>query len=76
MTTIIDSNIVIQSNQDMKAYAKEVFSNRALPFIDGLKPIHRKVLYCLFHDFPQTRNQTTVKSASMVGTVLYKYSPV
>ena len=75
MTTIIDSNIVTQSNQDMKAYAKEVYSNRALPFIDGLKPIHRKVLYCLFHDFPQTRNQNTVKSASMVGTVLYKYSP-
>ncbi|MBR2248320.1 MAG: hypothetical protein IJ880_15075 [Bacilli bacterium] len=75
MTTIIDSNIVEQSNQDMKAYAIEVFSNRALPFIDGLKPIHRKVLYCLFHDFPQTRNQNTVKSASMVGTVLYKYSP-
>ena len=75
MATIIDSNIVIQSTADMKAYAKEVYSNRALPTIDGLKPIHKKVIYCLFHDFPKTRKQETVKSASMVGTVLYKYSP-
>ena len=75
MTSIIESNIVFQSTKDMKEYAKEVYSNRALPTIDGLKPIHKKVIYCLFHDFPKTRRQETVKSASMVGTVLYKYSP-
>ena len=75
MENILESNIVIQSNQDMITYAKEVYTNRALPYIDGLKPIHRKILYCLYNDFPQTRRQVTVKSASMVGTVLYKYSP-
>jgi len=56
-------------------YAYSVITSRAIPDIrDGLKPVHRRILYAmselsLWHDKP------TRKSARVVGDVLGKYHP-
>lgn len=47
-------------------YAREVIMERADPGIDGLKPVHRRILYCM-HWNKQT---SLTKSATVVGGVL------
>ena len=73
---IVEYNIVKQSNTDMRAYAVYVARSRMIPsFQDGLKPVQRRIMYALFHDFPQTRNGKTVKTASVGGRVVERYHP-
>ncbi|MEX2426126.1 MAG: DNA gyrase subunit A, partial [Thermomicrobiaceae bacterium] len=56
-------------------YALAVVTSRALPDArDGLKPVQRRILYCMF-DNGYRANRTTVKSASIVGDVLKHYHP-
>lgn len=73
---IVEYNIVDQSNADMRAYAVYVARARMIPsFQDGLKPVQRRILYALFHDFPQTKSGRTVKTASVGGRVVERYHP-
>jgi DNA gyrase subunit A len=56
-------------------YALAVVTSRALPDArDGLKPVQRRILYCMF-DNGYRSNRSTVKSASVVGDVLKHYHP-
>ncbi len=56
-------------------YAMSVIVSRALPDVrDGLKPVHRRILYAM-HDMGLRSNSPTRKSALIVGEVLGKYHP-
>ena len=56
-------------------YAMSVIVGRALPDVrDGLKPVHRRVLYAM-NEIKNTHNNPTKKSARVVGEVLGKYHP-
>jgi DNA gyrase subunit A len=56
-------------------YSMSVIVSRALPDVrDGLKPVHRRVLYGM-HELGLTYNKAHKKSARIVGEVLGKYHP-
>src|ERR671935_2738893 len=56
-------------------YAMSVIVGRALPDArDGLKPVHRRVLYAM-HDLGLQPNRPFRKSAFIVGEVMDKYHP-
>lgn len=56
-------------------YSMSVIVSRALPDVrDGLKPVHRRVLYGM-SDLGLTSNRPYKKSARIVGEVLGKYHP-
>src|ERR671932_699976 len=57
------------------SYAMSVIVARALPDVrDGLKPVHRRVLYAM-HDLGLQPNRPYRKSATVVGEVIGKYHP-
>ena len=56
-------------------YSMSVIVSRALPDVrDGLKPVHRRVLYGM-HDMGVSSTKSYKKSARIVGDVLGKYHP-
>src|SRR5688500_5700668 len=56
-------------------YAMSVIVSRALPDVrDGLKPVHRRVLYAM-NDLGITADKAYKKSARIVGEVIGKYHP-
>src|SRR3989338_567977 len=56
-------------------YAMSVIVDRALPSIeDGLKPVHRRILYAM-HSIGLDPSKPTRKSAAVVGEVLGKFHP-
>lgn len=56
-------------------YAMSVITSRALPDArDGLKPVHRRILYAM-HELGLTASAKARKSAAVVGDVLGKYHP-
>src|SRR3989344_5690574 len=56
-------------------YAMSVIVDRALPSVeDGLKPVHRRILYAM-HALGLDASKQTVKSARIVGEVIGKYHP-
>lgn len=56
-------------------YAMSVIVSRALPDVrDGLKPVHRRVLYAMYEDH-LTHDKPHRKSATTVGAVLGAYHP-
>src|ERR671927_224591 len=56
-------------------YAMSVIVSRALPDVrDGLKPVHRRVLYAM-HESGLQPNRPTRKSARVVGDVMGNYHP-
>jgi DNA gyrase subunit A len=57
-------------------YAQETILDRALPDVrDGLKPVHRRILFAMLHDLRLVHNRPHKKSARVVGEVLGKYHP-
>ncbi|MGZ6255333.1 MAG: DNA gyrase/topoisomerase IV subunit A, partial [Candidatus Chromulinivorax sp.] len=56
-------------------YAMSVVVSRAIPDVrDGLKPVHRRILYAM-HTLGFVHNKSYHKSAKVVGEVLAKYHP-
>src|SRR5437764_14461817 len=56
-------------------YAMSVIVGRALPDVrDGLKPVHRRVLYAM-HDLGLQPNRAYRKCAFLLGEVTGKYPP-
>ncbi|HZV21911.1 MAG TPA: DNA gyrase subunit A, partial [Hyphomicrobiales bacterium] len=56
-------------------YAMSVIVSRALPDVrDGLKPVHRRILYSM-HESGYQWNKPYRKSARVVGDVIGKYHP-
>ncbi|UKT65509.1 DNA gyrase subunit A [Pedobacter mucosus] len=72
---IIRINIEEQMKSAYIDYSMSVIVSRALPDVrDGLKPVHRRVLYGML-DLGVTSNKPHKKSARIVGEVLGKYHP-
>jgi DNA gyrase subunit A len=72
---IIQVNIEEQMKTAYIDYSMSVIVSRALPDVrDGLKPVHRRILYAM-NDLGMTYNKPTKKSARVVGEVLGKYHP-
>jgi len=72
---IIPVNIEDQMKTAYIDYSMSVIVSRALPDVrDGLKPVHRRVLYGM-SELGLTYNKAPKKSARIVGEVLGKYHP-
>ncbi len=72
---IISINIEDEMKRSYLDYAMSVIVGRALPDVrDGLKPVHRRILYGL-HEMGLHYNRPTRKCAKIVGEVLGKYHP-
>lgn len=72
---IIDVNIEDEVKKSFIDYAMSVIVSRALPDVrDGLKPVHRRILYSMF-ELGVTPDKPYRKSARIVGDVLGKYHP-
>ncbi len=72
---IVPRSIVTEMRDSYLDYAMSVITSRALPDVrDGLKPVHRRILYAM-HDIGLTASAKTKKSATIVGDVLGKYHP-
>ena len=57
-------------------YSMSVIVSRALPDVrDGLKPVHRRILYDMAAELNLTSDKPTRKSARIVGDVLGKFHP-
>lgn len=72
---IVHSEIVDEMENSMLQYAMSVIVSRALPDVrDGLKPVHRRILYTL-HENGLTPEKAYRKCADTVGAVLGRYHP-
>src|SRR5436305_646573 len=72
---IIPINIEDEMKTAYTDYSMSVIVSRALPDVrDGLKPVHRRVLYGMT-DLGLAHNRPYKKSARIVGEVLGKYHP-
>lgn len=75
-----DQHIVtVDIEREMKKsfidYAMSVIVSRALPDVrDGLKPVHRRILYAMYED-KLTHDKPYRKAATTVGNVLGRYHP-
>ena len=68
-------NIEDEMRSSFLDYAMSVIISRALPDVrDGLKPVHRRVLYAM-DQLRNTHQQPYKKSARVVGDVIGKYHP-
>lgn len=72
---IINQEITEEVKDSYLAYAMSVIVSRALPDVrDGLKPVHRRILYAM-HDLGLYSTAKFRKSAAVVGDVIAKYHP-
>ena len=72
---IVDIGMEKEVKKSFIEYAMSVIMSRAIPDVrDGLKPVHRRILYSMYEDH-LTYDRPTVKSAKTVGNVLGNYHP-
>ena len=72
---IIDVDIDKEMKKSFLEYSMSVIVSRALPDVrDGLKPVHRRILYSQFED-NLTPDRPYKKCATTVGNVLGRYHP-
>ena len=72
---IVNTNISAEMKECYLAYAMSVIVSRAIPDVrDGLKPVHRRILYAM-NEMGCNWNRQTKKSARIVGEVMGKYHP-
>ena len=68
-------NIVEEMRTSFLDYSMSVIVARAIPDVrDGLKPVHRRVLYTLYEE-GMTPDKKYQKSANAVGAVMGHYHP-
>ena len=73
---IIPVNIEEHMKSAYINYSMSVIVSRALPDVrDGLKPVHRRILYDMSSELGLTSDKPTRKSARIVGDVLGKFHP-
>ena len=72
---IITNDLVKEMETSFMEYSMSVIVDRALPDVrDGLKPVHRRILYALYED-GLTSDKPFRKSATCVGDVIGRYHP-
>lgn len=70
-----DIDISKEMKQSFLEYAMSVIISRAIPDArDGLKPVHRRVLYAMY-DLGMLHDKPYKKSARIVGEIIGKYHP-
>ncbi len=75
MAKEIPSDITLELENRFLTYALSTIVSRSLPDVrDGLKPIHRRILYAI-NSMGVTSDSKPVKSAKIIGEVLGKYHP-
>ncbi len=79
-TSLVGKIIPIKIEEQMKSayidYSMSVIVSRALPDVrDGLKPVHRRILYDMSAELNLYSDKPTRKSARIVGDVLGKFHP-
>ena len=75
MDRLKENNIVDEVKKSFLDYSMSVIVSRALPDLrDGLKPVHRRILYSMF-DSGYTPDKGHRKCARLVGDVMGKYHP-
>lgn len=68
-------SIISEMKESYLDYAMSVITQRALPDVrDGLKPVHRRILYAM-NQMGLSSGSKTRKSAAVVGEVLGNYHP-
>ena len=73
--TIVNVDIEKRMKEAFIDYAMSVIVSRALPDVrDGLKPVHRRILYSMFEEH-LTVDKPFFKSATTVGNVIGRYHP-
>ncbi|MFI3265642.1 MAG: DNA gyrase subunit A [Rikenellaceae bacterium] len=80
MSESVDRIIKINIEEEMKTayidYSMSVIVSRALPDVrDGLKPVHRRILYDMSNELNLYSDKPHRKSARIVGDVLGKFHP-
>ena len=72
---IITNDLVKEMETSFMEYSMSVIVDRALPDVrDGLKPVHRRILYALYED-GLSSDKPFRKSATCVGDVIGRYHP-
>src|SRR5438034_5125067 len=72
---LLQTEIVGEMKKAYLDYAMSVIVSRALPDVrDGLKPVHRRILFGM-HELNLTHSAKYTKSAAIVGEVMGKYHP-
>ena len=62
--------------ESMARYSFYILYDRFVPSIDdGLKPVHRRILYCMWNDIGCISKATKRKSSNAVGRVIGDYNP-
>ncbi len=75
MTKLVDIEVNSELKQSFIDYAMAVNRSRAIPDVrDGLKPVHRRILYSM-NEMGLTPDKPYKKCAAIVGDVLGKYHP-
>ena len=73
---IVQVNLEEQMKSAYIDYSMSVIVSRALPDVrDGLKPVHRRILYDMSAELNLSSDKPTRKSARIVGDVLGKFHP-
>ena len=73
--TVIENSVRTEIEDSYLEYAYSVIHSRALPDArDGLKPVHRRILYSM-HEQGHRPNTPYVKSSRVVGDVMGKFHP-
>ncbi|HEX7304113.1 DNA gyrase subunit A [Lentzea sp.] len=72
---VLDNSLKTEIEDSYLEYAYSVIHSRALPDArDGLKPVHRRILYSM-HDNGQRPTSPYVKSSRVVGDTMGRYHP-
>lgn len=76
MDKIVNKNITEEFKESFLRYGMSVITDRALPDArDGLKPVHRRILYGMIEHFKLKSNKPYTKSATVCGGVMGYFHP-
>ena len=73
---IVSGDLADHARRKYLNYALSVITSRAIPDVrDGLKPVHRRIIYTMFEELRLTHDARHRKSAKVVGDVIGKFHP-
>lgn len=76
MNNIINTDFSKEIEEGFLRYSMSVITDRALPDVrDGLKPVHRRIIFDMLNLLKLKYNKPYVKSAKIVGDVMGQLHP-
>jgi DNA gyrase subunit A len=71
-----DASLAEEARRRYLNYALSVITSRALPDVrDGMKPVHRRILYTMMNELRVRHDDKPMKCARVVGEVMGKFHP-